>query len=122
METPESPCEPKFKTTTRPAARIVLQNSVLDPAGKTVTSQRDSAEIPASGLLPISSKLTLAKPQIWDIDHPHLYTLVTEVLLDGKAVDRYTTPFGIRTIAFEKSKGLSAERPRAQAAGRLHAP
>lgn len=86
--------------------RIVLQNTVMDEAGQRVVSQRDAAEIPSNGTQPVSSRLTVQKPQLWDIEHPHLYTLVTEILLDGKTVDRYTTPFGIRTIAFDKARGF----------------
>jgi beta-galactosidase len=88
------------------AAKIVLQHTLLDPAGTPVTSQRDAADLPSSAVQQVNSRLTVAKPEIWDIGHPSLYTLVTEILLDGKPVDRYTTPFGIRTIAFDNAKGF----------------
>ena len=46
------------------------------------------------------------QPQRWDIEHPWLYSLVSEVLdSNNKVVDRYMTPFGIRTIEFDKAKG-----------------
>jgi beta-galactosidase len=51
--------------------------------------------------------LTVNNPQRWDIDNPKLYTVVTEVLVNDLAVDRYTTTLGIRTIGFDKDKGFS---------------
>jgi beta-galactosidase len=40
------------------------------------------------------------------MDHPYLYTLVSEVLENGRVADRYSTSFGVRTIAFDKQKGF----------------
>lgn len=40
-------------------------------------------------------------PQLWHPDHPHLYSLTTEVLQAGKVCDRQTRRFGIRTVAWD---------------------
>ncbi len=86
--------------------KITLQTSVVDAAGKVVARASNDATIPAGGSLTIASALTVARPQRWDTLHPYLYTLVSEVM-DGKTqLDRYTTPFGIRTIAFDKDQGF----------------
>ena len=87
-------------------AKVTLRTTVLDPSGKIVASNGTDGAIPANGTQTIAASLTVNEPQRWDVDHPHLYTLVTEVL-DGKRVaDRYTTPFGIRAIAFDKAQGF----------------
>lgn len=44
---------------------------------------------------------TLENVELWDIDNPALYTLVTEVYADGKLVDREKTDFGIRKAVWE---------------------
>ncbi len=88
-------------------AKIVLQSTVLDPLGRIVSRGSDNATVPAGGAQTVSTKLNVARPQRWDVDHPNLYSLVTEVMDAGKrVVDRYVTPFGIRTIAFDKVKGF----------------
>ena len=85
---------------------ITLATSVLDASGKTVSRTTDSATIPAGSSTTVASTLKVTRPQRWDTEHPYLYTLVSEVM-DGKnSVDKYTTPFGIRTIAFDKEKGF----------------
>jgi beta-galactosidase len=87
-------------------AKIVLQTSILDPAGKMVSRNGNPADIPAGGAQTVAATLTVTRPQRWDTEHPYLYTVVSEVMDGKRVVDRYTTPFGIRTIAFDKDKGF----------------
>jgi beta-galactosidase len=85
---------------------IVLRNSVLD-AGKMVGEVKsEGTAISAAASRTIASSLTIPKPHLWDMDHPYLYTLVTEVLDGGRVIDRYTTEFGVRTISFDRQKGF----------------
>jgi beta-galactosidase len=86
--------------------KITLSTSVLDASGKIVSRLSSDATIPARSSLTIAGAVTVARPQRWDTARAYLYTLVSEVM-DGKtALDHYTTPFGIRTIAFDKDKGF----------------
>jgi beta-galactosidase/beta-glucuronidase len=48
----------------------------------------------------------IARPALWSVDHPAMYTAVTEITLDGKTIDTYRTPFGIRTIKFDPNTGF----------------
>ncbi len=42
----------------------------------------------------------------WDVDHPCLYTLRSELIVDGKVMDTEDTRFGFRTIEFTADKGF----------------
>ena len=53
-----------------------------------------------------STKLHVENPLLWDIDSPNLYRLVTQIKQDGKIIDSYETPFGIRTIEFNAENGF----------------
>jgi beta-galactosidase len=48
----------------------------------------------------------VAQPKRWDINHPHRYVAVTEVVAEGQVVDRATTAFGIRTFGFDPDRGF----------------
>ena len=87
-------------------ATVTLQSTVLDAAGKQAARTRSQATLPANGSQIATSELTVTNPQRWDIDRPYLYTLVSEVLDGDRVVDRYLTPFGIRTIMFDKDRGF----------------
>jgi beta-galactosidase len=88
-------------------ADVVLRTSILD-ASRNRVAQNESAglQIPANGVQSFPSTVSIVNPQHWDIDHPYLYTVLSEVVDHGRVVDRYRTPFGIRTIAFDKEKGF----------------
>ncbi|MBQ9758349.1 MAG: discoidin domain-containing protein, partial [Opitutales bacterium] len=43
-----------------------------------------------------NSELALTDVELWDIENPALYTLVTTVVADGKVIDRQETVFGVR--------------------------
>ncbi len=89
------------------AAAFELVHTVLDGAGKPAL-----AVAPASGRLPawqrqsLSQTVTLASPVLWSLENPHLYTLVTEVKVAGAVVDRFATPFGVRSVRFDPDQGL----------------
>jgi beta-galactosidase len=53
-----------------------------------------------------SNLLTVSHPKLWDLQHPQRYVAVTTVASGGKVVDEYSTPFGIRTIAFDPDRGF----------------
>jgi beta-galactosidase len=63
-------------------------------------------QVPAGGKQTAAQKLEVANPHRWDMDDPYLYSAVTEIRQGGKVVDRYVTPFGIRTLEFSREKGF----------------
>ncbi len=48
----------------------------------------------------------IVNPKLWSLDKPNRYVVVTSILQDGKTVDSYETPFGIRTIEFTVTNGF----------------
>jgi beta-galactosidase len=85
---------------------VVLRTSVVDAEGRQVARQTNDAAVAAGGAQTVSTTLAVSRPQRWDIEHPYLYTVVSEVMNGTRVVDRYTTPVGIRTIAFDRDKGF----------------
>ena len=51
--------------------------------------------------LEVTSNLTVANPNLWSPQHPHLYHLKSEVLIDGFVVDTQLDRFGIRQFEFK---------------------
>ena len=47
----------------------------------------------------------------WSLDDPYLYTLVTEVVVGGKVVDRVQTPLGVRVVKWSGSRLLVNGKP-----------
>jgi beta-galactosidase len=55
---------------------------------------------------PATLSATVSKPKLWDAKNPARYVAITTVTQDGKVIDRYETPFGIRTIKFTADNGF----------------
>jgi beta-galactosidase len=60
----------------------------------------------------INQSFVVKAPKLWSTHTPNRYVAVTSVNVDGKTVDVYETPFGIRTITFDANQGflLNGER------------
>ena len=82
-------------------------STVLDPSGKEIgKSAAPAASIAAGGDQEYQQEIAVQQPRLWSLDERNLYKLVTEIQTGGQVVDRYETPFGIRTVAFDADKGF----------------
>ena len=75
--------------------------------GKSVASlTTDGVKIPAHQSQTTEGQITFKNPRLWSIEKPQRYVVVTSIGQDGKPVDNYETPFGIRTIQFTADNGF----------------
>jgi beta-galactosidase len=91
----------------RESAEITIEQMVLAPDGRQVANSRSTAmAIEAGAELTRSDELQLQAPQLWSLETPALHTLVTTVRQDSRVIDRYETPFGVRTVRFDPEAGF----------------
>jgi beta-galactosidase len=62
--------------------------------------------IPAHQSASAQNQIDLAHPRLWSLQKPDRYVVVTSVEQNGKTVDRYETPFGVRKIEFTAGNGF----------------
>lgn len=79
-----------------------VSSIIRDASGRKVAQ---SAWIPASEGV-VTQSLTISKPHFWDITDTYRYTMETQVRDGSETVDVYNTPFGVRTIRFDKDNGF----------------
>lgn len=90
-----------------PEKKMILEQTILSPSGAKVAKIRKVLSRPAAGDVVVKAGATVAKPLLWDIDAPHLYTLVTRLLDDkGREIDSQRNSFGIRSYRFDPDKGF----------------
>lgn len=53
-----------------------------------------------------TDELSVTDPKLWDIEKPYLYRCVTELLRDGRVIDRDENRFGFRKAEFTADKGF----------------
>ncbi len=85
---------------------LTLVNVLLDAEGKKVAHSSESLMAAAGALQQGSAMLKVKNPNLWDLDHPYLYTLQTRIESDGKILDNTETKVGIRSIRFDANTGF----------------
>ncbi|KAJ8136243.1 hypothetical protein OY671_010544, partial [Metschnikowia pulcherrima] len=90
------------------AAASPLEQTDLPPAGSTAaTFSGAPATIDAGTQQEIVATMNVAQPQLWSIETPVIHRLITIVRnAAGVEVDRYETPFGIRSVRFDPDHGF----------------
>lgn len=87
---------------------VTLTSTVRDTAGaETGKATSAATSVGAGKTAVVAQELTLQNPKLWSPDAPNLYSVTTDVMVGGTIVDTYTTPFGVRTLAFDANTGFS---------------
>lgn len=88
-------------------ACYTLRHTLRDAGGIEAGSVRtEPACIAAKGSDASAARIPVENPHLWSCEDPYMYTVTTEVFVDGKLADTYVTPAGIRHIAFDKDRGF----------------
>ena len=83
-----------------------INTFLIDANGKKVSCQSSDFAIKAGDSLKLTQQLAVNSPNLWSINNPYLYKIQVEIKADGKVMDTYNTPFGIRTYKFDPNKGF----------------
>ena len=76
--------------------RLQVRNTIFDAAGRVVAKRvGDEKQV-----------LQVSSPQRWGMARPYLYTVKSELLLNGKVRDAVTTTTGFRDVRFDAQKGF----------------
>lgn len=96
------------KVTNESAANgtYTLQTSIVDPSGKVVKTSASKQSIAAGKTVNYTQNIEVAKPTLWDNQHPNLYKVITKVVSGTTTMDAITTPIGIRDAHFEAATGF----------------
>jgi len=93
-------------------ATVTLKNEIFELGadggkGKSIASiSVDGVKVAAHQSQSSTGQIAFKNPKLWSLEKPQRYVVVTSVEQDGKIVDSYETPFGIRTIQFTADNGF----------------
>jgi beta-galactosidase len=85
-------------------AEVVVRYSVTDPSGEPCARFEAWQTIPAEQTATVAATERIANPKLWDIRRPNLYTVRTEVSVEGLVSDAVTERVGFRTITFKDKR------------------
>ncbi len=88
-------------------SNVRVVSTIVDPSGSPVAKDvSSSAVIATDDQHDFSQQIAITSAALWSLEQRNLYKLLTEVQVDGKEVDRYETPFGIRSVQFDAERGF----------------
>ena len=80
---------------------------ILDAKGATVATAESARQpVAPDGASTFVASARLAKPALWSVAEPNLYSAVVSVEADGKVRDAEQVTFGVRTAVFDADKGF----------------
>jgi beta-galactosidase len=86
---------------------VFVRFTVIAPGGKKIAEATVKCSALATGdEMATNCELTIKNPQLWQPDHPWLYTLKTQVLRGNKIADSVSTRVGIRILAYDDKLGF----------------
>jgi beta-galactosidase len=85
---------------------VTLETIVYDPRGRSIARVSDNKIINAGTSETFLQELSVENPDLWSIDDPNLYMVLSRVIADGTVSDMYETEFGIRYFHFDRYKGF----------------
>ena len=86
---------------------VQIKNTLEDNEGKICASNIMTSDLFPGGPVPVVMSLTAEKPHLWNgLKDPYLYRLTTELIMDGKVIDKVSQPYGIRYFSVEPDKGF----------------
>lgn len=83
-----------------------LRSKVVSPGNEIVGELVNIAPLAPGELFTYSQDIEIPNPLLWDIKSPNLYKVVTTVMVNERVIDSYESTFGIRTIEFDRDRGL----------------
>ena len=92
-------------TSTLSGRPLQVKTKILSPEGKVVAQREEQIQSAGTERL-YHTGFDVERPQLWDIDQPHLYKYVIELSDGGRLLDRDTTTFGIRSIELKAGDGF----------------
>lgn len=78
---------------------VTVTNTVLG----TTASANTTVTVGAGATVTATANPVVSSPKLWSPDSPNLYTVRTELTVDGQVVDTYDTTFGFRWFSFDST-------------------
>ena len=120
--TPRLSCRSRVANELAKATDVALETTIASGSGVSVATARSLNHLASAQSTYVAQSISVANPQLWSPEAPHLYRAVTRVIQRGKVVDEVATMFGIRSLAWSTAGGLELNgKPIKLHGGSVHA-
>lgn len=92
----------ELKNASQQKQRFILRSQILNSDGRVVAESRENVDLAAGGSRTVAQAISLNSPELWSVDSPTRYTLLS-TLSTG---DEVLTRFGVRDIRWMTDTGF----------------
>lgn len=96
----------ELANTTGTTAAVTVRALITNADHKVVAQGEINVTSAANATIIARQQLPMIHAELWSVDRPYLYTLTTELVVEGAVVDRERTTFGIRSITVDALRGF----------------
>lgn len=86
-----------------------LDTATGQPGAVVAKFEEATVTVPAGEKKSVNSTASVTKPLLWGpppAQKPNMYVATTTLSVGGKVIDTYETPFGIRSVSYDGTKGI----------------
>jgi beta-galactosidase len=96
----------KIRNRSASARQVTLETVIVDKLGHEAASSSSLQKVEADSISVFEQLIKLPNPKLWSLENPTLYHVESKVLMNGRIVDIYNSPFGIRTFESTTDNGF----------------
>ncbi len=96
-----------LRNTTNQKVTLTVTNEVLDKSGKIIAKVSKKINVSSVNADTLIQNLKIDKPNLWSVNDPYLYKIITSIYEDKKLIDKTTGNLGVRILGFDSNKGFS---------------
>lgn len=91
-----------FKNYSQQNRKVTIINQLIDASGKIVKEVTTHQSLKAKDSITVlQNKITIDNPNLWSVENPYFYKIVTLIKENNRVIDKTETDFGFRTINFK---------------------
>jgi len=98
--------ETTVDNTTLQGKEVEVLSVLLDEKKKEKARTSSLINVGEGASMVAKQTLKLKNPALWSVENPTLYNLKTTLLVDGRVIDDYETPVGVRHFTFDAQNGF----------------
>jgi len=93
--------ETEVKNYNTKSCSATIINTLIDANGKPITKVTSRVNIAAGQGITAKQQLPqITGAHLWSLNDPYLYTILSQIFINGKLADQTSTPYGIRWISW----------------------
>jgi beta-galactosidase len=96
----------QIKNNLKSGQKLLVKTAIIDPSGNEIAQGKMDTNGVKDTVFSSTFDFEVKNPVLWSLDAPKMYSVVSQIFVDGDLVDNYTTPFGIRSFKFDVDKGF----------------